>query len=334
MEKKSPDERLLARVHSAIDFREHLESAEARNRSVEVLRMARAVALAGLPKRKPAKGRTSIARTMRLGKDLWLRATYTSLSKSLPYGSDRYVLAAVQHLAIQQDSPLVTFKRVAEVLSMFELGEGGRNLKLLRERFHRLGNLAISLRFASSEDDLDQGEESEAENIFVIERYHLPTRKDLQAEKEGQKALPLKRTNDPLHGETYGVRIGDSFWRHLNENTNRLLMPLELLQLFTDRPTGWDYACFLLARCGAARTASQVPHEAIVSLFKDSGKESDRHVVRRLQGYHEEIMAATGDRLTAEWVEVEPLQSGGRGRPKKRWALKVGPSKSVLGRLA
>ena len=107
-------------------------------------------------------------------------------------------------------------------------------------------------------------------------------------------------------------------------------MPLELLKLFIDRPTGWDYLCFLVARCGAARTVSEVPHEALISLFRDKDTEADRAVLRRLQGYHNEIMRATGGRLNASLIEKGTFPSEGRGRPRKRWALRVGPSKTLL----
>ena len=115
-------------------------------------------------------------------------------------------------------------------------------------------------------------------------------------------------------------------------NSLSLIIPLELLKLFIDRPTGWDYLCFLIARCGAAKTISEVPHEALISLFRDTEAEADREIIRRLKGYHREIMLATGGRLQAELLERGTFPSQGRGRPRKRWALRVGPSKSLLPR--
>ena len=126
------------------------------------------------------------------------------------------------------------------------------------------------------------------------------------------------------------VLSGD-FWNHLSESKNRLLVPLELLKLYVDKPTGWDYLCFLAARCGAAKTASKVPHEALVSLFRDTKRQDDRNIIRSLQRYHSEIMRATGGRLNAELIEDGAFPSSG-GRPKKRWALLVRPSQSLFAR--
>jgi len=44
---------------------------------------------------------------------------------------------------------------------------------------------------------------------------------------------------------------------------------------------------------------------------------------------HQEIMDTTGGRLNASLVEAQPLRSTG-GRPRKRWALKVGPSQPIV----
>ena len=140
--------------------------------------------------------------------------------------------------------------------------------------------------------------------------------------KAGQLELP--------DSYRYGVLLSADFWEFLQETRNQLVVPLELLRLFVDRPTGWDYLCFLVARCGAARRASKVPHEALVSLFRDTEKQSDRNIIRRLKRYHAEIMVATGGRLRAELVEDGHFPAAGHGRPRKRWALVVRPSKSVI----
>ena len=127
--------------------------------------------------------------------------------------------------------------------------------------------------------------------------------------------------------------MSGDFWAHLLDSKNRLLVPLELLKLFIDRPTGWDYLCFLVARCGAAKRSSKVPHEALISLFRDTERQTDRDIIRALQRYHTEILRATGGRLNAELVEDGAFPSSG-GRPKKRWALIVRPSQSLFERPA
>ena len=106
----------------------------------------------------------------------------------------------------------------------------------------RLAGLTVRLAFGRSEHAIQ--ETASAEQIFIIRQYSLPTRKDLQVEHAGQLTIPGTHP--------YGVVLSADFWNHLSESKNRLLVPLELLKLFIDRPTGWDYLCFLAARCGPA----------------------------------------------------------------------------------
>ena len=63
--------------------------------------------------------------------------------------------------------------------------------------------------------------------------------------------------------------------------------------------------------------------------FRD-GKEQDRDVIRRLAGYLEDLQAATGGRLNAWLEEGTSIKPEGRGRPRKQWVLKVGPSQGLV----
>lgn len=320
---------LAKRANSAIDFSEQLDAADERKFRIETIRMARAIAMAGLPKRPTAE--RDLVRTLRLGGDLWLRVTHsTTRGNRLPYGEDRFVLAGIQHLAIEAASPVVFFEKVGQLLEMFDIDQNGRSLRVLRDRFERIAGLSVHLAYARTQEDLDNC--PAVEQVFVIRKYALPSRKDLEAEKAGQLTFPKILDDPELNDSPYGVVLSEDFWSVLQETKNRLLMPLDLLKLFIDRPTGWDYACFLVARCGSARSASVVPHEALISLFRDSPKEADRHVIRRLKRYHEEIRVATGGRLSATFFEDEPARVARRGRPKKRWSLRVAPSSSLLGK--
>ena len=305
----------VARARKVINIAERFDQAE----RLEAIRTARALAIAGLPKRRsPTR---DVSRKLRIGKELWLRVTYSAQEgNELPYGEDRFVLAGIQHLAIEQDSPIVLFDRVGSLLKTFGLAEDGRTVALLRQRFARLAGLSVRLGLGSSETELE--EQAHGEQLFIIRRYSLPTRKTLREEKAGQMALP--------GAYPYGVELSADFWEHLCDSSNRLLIPLELLKLFIDRPVGWDYLCFLIARCGAARTSSKVPHEALISLFRDTAKQSDREIFRRLAVYHREIQVATTGRLRAELVEDGVFPTRGPGRPRKRWALIVRPSRSLF----
>ena len=308
---------LVAHADRVVSIRESLDE----QKRIEAIRTAKALAMAGLPKRR--SDASSLTRTLRLGADMWLRVTYgVTEGNELPFGADRFVLAGIQHLAIEQDSPIVLFQRVGELLKTFGLAEDGHTLALLRQRFKRISGLSVRLLFGSSEEELEEG--VAGEQLFIIRRFSLPTSKELKTEKAGQLALP--------GAHPYGVILSSDFWEYLSDSSNRLVVPLELLKLFLDRPTGWDYLCFLVARCGATRTASEVPHEALMSLFRDKPGDRDRDIIRRLQRYHREIMEATGGRLKANLVEKGFFPPTGRGRPRKRWALRVAPSQPLLGK--
>ena len=307
-------QRRLERAGKVISIADRIEQAD----HLEAIRTARALAIAGLPKQR-LRAR-DLSRTLRVGNELWMRVTYSAAEgHELPFGEDRFVLAGIQHLALEQHSPTVLFARVGTLLKTFGLSEDGRTIAQLRQRFTRLAGLSVRMVFSQSHDGLDQA--GAAEQIFIIRKYSLPTRRDLLIERAGQ--LTIAGTYP------YGVVLSADFWNYLSEPKNRLLVPLELLKLFIDKPTGWDYLCFLASRCGAAKRTSKVPHEALVSLFRDTPKQDDRNIIRGLQHYHREIQRATRGRLNAELVEdgVFPTTWG---RPKKRWSLIVRPSRSLF----
>jgi hypothetical protein len=314
-----------------IRLREHL--AELQRERTEALTTARAIALAGLPKKRSP--RTELSRTLRLGQHLWLRVIYQTAPKGiLPYGEDRFVLAGIQSLAVKLRSPLVFFEHVSELLKMFGLSTDGRSLQRLRERFGRLAELAIRLRFAETENGLD--DPPAGESIFMIRGFMLPTRKQL---KEELLTVPLRRRQLTLPGidmseaaSRYGVLLSADFWELLKEPKNQLLVPLDLMRLFVNNPTGWDYATFLVYRCSRAKQASVVSHEVLMSLFKDGERERDKTTIKRLLQYHQQVMAATNGHLQAElrpagYFPIDPQKGG---RPKERWELLVGPSLPIV----
>lgn len=318
---RSPDDQARRRAGIIVEFSEALERSRETQERTEALRLARSIALAGLPKKRSKN--LSLSRTLRLGRSTWLRVTYsTREGNELPFGEDRFVLAAIQHLALEQEQPTVHFNRVGQLLEMFGVLENGQNLRTLRQRFKRLSGLSIALTFATSEADLDEG--AMGEQVFVIRKWSLPTRKQLRTQDESQMLLPMRQDSSP-----FGVILSEDFWSHLKETENHLIVPLPLLKLFIDRPIGWDYLMFLVARCGRAQSETIVDHEVLMGLFKDSPNEPDRNALRRLERYHKEIMRATNNRLNATLEPIGHFPSTG-GRPKKKWGLKVGPSRRIV----
>lgn len=309
-------------------FADRLAEQEQTRSRTEALIFARNIALSGLPKRPTKK--KMMSRDLRLGRSLWLRVSYhADQDADLPYGEDRFVLAAIQHLAISRNSPVVYFDRVGALLEMFGVSEGGKTIEMLRQRFNRLASFSIRLNFAPSQEELVEG--ASAERIFVIRRHRLPTRAELRAEQDNQMVLPMLPTGKDGLVSPYGVQLSGDFWEHLQDQQQHLIVPVDLLKLFVDSPTGWDYLCFLVARCGRAKSSTVVDHDILMGLFKE-GREPDRNTIARLEKYHKLIMLATRGNLKASIEQIGhfPKEKGQRGRRKKRWGLKIHPSEPIV----
>jgi len=323
-QKKQLSKRQKKQVEQIQSLASQFSDQDIEERRTEAIQTARAIALAGLPKRRTEK--KQLFRTLRLGNDLWLRVQYATLGPELPYGEDRFVLAGIQHLALEQKSPVVLFDEVSVLLKKFGLSTDGRSLERLRERFKRISGLAVRLIFASTEDGLDEG--LTGEQSFVIQNYSLPTREEIRCAKIGVKELP-RILEDGTNQHHFGVVLSPYFWEHLSEPKNHLILPIDLMKLFVNAPTGWDYASFLVHRCSRARTHSIIDHDVLMSLFKDNPEERDSRTITRLRKYHDLIMQALDGRLNANLESLGYYQSSG-GRPKERWILRVGPSKKVV----
>lgn len=286
----------------------------------EALRMAKIVAMASLPARRTTdKDRVKI---LRFGKDFWVKVTVsTKAGKVLPFGEDRFVLAGIIHLAIENHNPVIFFKTANELLKMFGINSDSQGYKLLRERFQRIQGLSFHFQYGRTKDELKQ--DNCGENIFCIGKYCLPSKNDIKAEEEGQMVLD-GIVNDPeLNKSPYGVKLSYDFFAHITENKNQMVVPVKLLKLFKDRPIGWDFCLFVVGRCYAAKTVSALPHREIMELFKH-GKEDDRKTIYRLKKYLEEIHLATDNRLKV-WFDV----AGKVGR-KKIWNLVISPSQELV----
>lgn len=322
--KKSPSpaprsKKELQRVLDAVDISERIEAEQIEKKRTEALVMGRAIALAGLPYKRTKE--REISREIRLGRDLWVSVTYRAIHDApLPFGEDRFVLAGIQHLALQQGSPVVSFAEAGELLQLFGIQRAGVQYQRLRARLKRLRGLSIDIRTWSGEHPSDTGWDA-----HILNAHRLPTRQQLAAQVKDDQAGQLLL---PGSVGPYFVKIGADWWNYLQAGgRNLLLVRLDLLRQFLSRPAGWDYLCFLTHRCGAAETESVIPHDVLMGLFK-RGKEPDRNTLERLRRYHEEIMIATGGKLDAS-LEVVGEQRG-RGRPKKLWGLKIGPSDPLV----
>ena len=317
--KAAPPAKALERAVGAVDISERIEAEQIQRKRTEALAMGRALALVGLPYRRTSE--REISREVRIGRDTWVSVTYSATGKApLPHGEDRFVMAGIQHLALEQDSPVISFSDAGELLRMFELDSGGAGYRRLRERLRRLRGLKVDISMRSTAEGAENGWSS-----LMLNAHRLPTRAQMQAQARDEAAGQL---TIPGSIGPYFVKISEDWWKYLKAGgRNLLLVRLDLLRQFIARPAGWDYLCFLAHRCGSAETESIVPHSVLMNLFK-KGKEPDRNTIERLRHYHEEIMLATGGKLTASLEVVD--EERGRGRPRKVWGLKVGPSNPLI----
>ena len=327
-EEKKPENnrRIENRIEKILLFSNEIRDRKDSCERTDALVLAKLIAIMSLPfKRTKDRDRSKV---FRLGQDLWARITLTAAKgQELPFGEDRFVLAGIMHLAIQRESPVVIFKHACELLKLFDVSTDRQGYQLLRERFRRISGLSITIQYANTEDELLDN--TIGENMFVIHKYALPTKNEIEEEKMGLMFIPGINDNPELNNSPFGVKLSSEFWEYLKEPKNQLIIPINLLKLFVDRPTGWDFALFLHSRCGAAKKPSMISHEILMQLFKE-GKEPDRNTIARLQKYHKEIMFVTNNRLNAIFIEDKSLPQKGRGRKKKRWKLCVGPSEKIV----
>lgn len=319
-------------VSDVVLFEEYSKEVERLRKQREALRLARTIALACLPKRRTKQ--RDLVRILRLGSTSWVKVTYSApVDGELPFGDDRFVLAGVIHLAIQNRSPMVDFGTAGALLKMFDINRGERAYQLLRERFQRLEGLAISIKMTASREALDDPKaEYRVKREFVFMDSALPSNQELRDGTADEIQLPLFTYNE-LEGcdiPRYGVVLSPQTWSFIKDPKQQFLVPIHLLKHFVNNPTGWDYLVFLVHRCGSAQSTSKVPHDALMHLFKDCEDEPDRKVINRLKRVHAQIMHLTDSKLNADLVEDGLFPKQGRGRRKKRWCLKVGPSQPLI----
>lgn len=321
-----PPKRQLKRIQETRAIAEDIRTNTVEQKRTEALVTARAISLAGLPRRRTES--RDLIRTLRLGKNLWVRVTYsTGPDGVLPYGEDRFVLFGIQHLALEQGRKIVLFDEIGQLLKMFGIERDRQSYGLLRDRIARVRKLTILQEFAETEQGLRDAPATDGG--LAIEKSLLPTRKEIGTARIGQ--TPLPRLFDDPSGQVHrGVTLSNFLWEHLQDKKNHLLLRLDMLRKFVARPLGWDYYCFLAYRCRWAENWSPVPHEALMTLFKDAPIDQDSKTIRRLRAYHDEIMQATAGHLKAELRQARTFKTGKRGRPKERWELWVGPSEPII----
>ena len=291
-----------------------IEDERERRLWTDALACARDVALACLPRSRTDE--KTVTKEIQYAPGCKVKVKYSVPDDSeMPFGSDRFVLFGIQHLAREQDDPVVTFETAGQLLDMFDLSKDGREYRLLRERFERLRSLSIEIETTGMA--VEGGAGRIGLGARLIEKWHLPN-------GSGEKARAGKMP--------FFVTLSDSVFSRLqkgSDDENILLLRLDLLKLFVRNPRGWDFAAFLCHRCGSAQRTSVVPHDFLMQFFKNGSTEPDRVTIAALRKIHKQIMAATGGALKSEFIEVGKDRSG-PGRPRKIWGLQARPSRAVI----
>lgn len=326
--------RLAAERRITLSFQEIILKEETRTSpdlepaSSDRLILAKLLAMAGLPRSRRKGG---LSRTLRLGNTSWVRVTYNSIkpNSDLPFGVDRLYFAAVQTMAIERCSPIVTFETAGEVLKRFGIPTDGRQYRRLREGFARLKNLVIQIEYLDdAPNDCSEAPER-GRNLLPISDYSLPARKDLRLESAGALRLPLG-CFDEQPGHPFGLRLSSDFWDHLNDIKNRIQVPIKIMRAFLNEPVGWDFTLFVITRSRTARTKTVISQEALLLLFRD-GAEPHRNLIGKLRGYLQKIKELTDGKLPIDFeLKPFPKRSGGPGQPAKEWQLIIRPSDPMI----
>jgi hypothetical protein len=292
-------------------------NAEDETRS-DALLTAKDLALACLPKRRIPGG--YVARSIRLGLDTWAKVEFISKPGEMPFGQDRLPMVAVFTRAIESQSPLVEYSSTLEVLRAFGLPEDGRAYSRFRDGFRRISRATVNITYGRTQEEVESGNLGEGMKLIVA--WNLPSDHDLKDEAAGLVRLPFGPTG-------FRVKLSQEFWDYLRQPGNQALAPVEIMRRYQDEPAAWDFAWFVLTRGRHAKTLSAVPHSALMDSFRDAA-EADRDVIRRLAGYLKDLQDAAGGTLNAWLEEGQSIKPEGRGRPRKQWVLKIGPSPSLL----
>lgn len=219
----------------------------------EVLFIARAVVLCGLPYRR-TKNR-ELVKTARLGNGDRITVTFKASKEGvdLPFGKDRALLAWITTCAKKQGGRRVQFDTTAEFIRAFGLADSGTHYKAFRESLDRLKGFSCYIEVA---DGSKEGSLHES----VIKKAVIPTRKDARKELAGEVRLLSESS-----GGDYYLELDESFYQELVEHS--VPLPLDLMRRYGNNPVAWDFIQFVSYRSAAAKTTSRIPLEPFFAML-------------------------------------------------------------------
>jgi hypothetical protein len=324
-----PQEKMELRLEEEIEVGAEVELGY-ETKTLSYMAIARAVALASMPRRKLDIPR--ISKIIRLGPSDWMVVSWVALrfeeGVPLPYHQDRLIYSGIVMETIrhakkaQDDGRMIRFGELQEVMALAEQAgirtRGGKLAQRLRDGLERLGSVMLLVDFYKSRPDAEARKNAKLmTNIPLVRAFSLPGRKDLAASARGERSLGL---------DMHFIELGQDHWDYVRDPKNILWVPAVYMAALSDEPLALAALLYLAARCQAAQTdVQEVPHEELVEIFNDHGSE-ERFLFRDLTEAIDRVTRLTNGALRAELIDVTKKKTTGQaatGRPKKRWALRV-----------
>ncbi len=230
----------------------------------DLLIQAKGLMLCTLPLKRTAA--TRLKRRARIGQSAEILVTFTAVDPrvALPFGADRALLAWIQTRAFRDGYLL--FDNLSDFLRCFGLNSSGANYARFKQRLERIANLTIQVRVNGSEIDIT--------NAPPIERAVFPDTP--AAGRQLHVANPDGR-EQILRPKRYGLQLSRCFHRYLRDSP--ILLPLDLLRRFHDKPIAWDLASLTIWRCYVASRASVIPWDSLIEHL--GSRDRDRKQLKR-----------------------------------------------------
>ena len=215
----------------------------------DILQLAQIFCFCSLPYRPSAE--RQISHTARLGDGSTVEVVFTAMRPGVPiaYGNDRMLLYWLVDKAIREETSYIPWEHAAEYLRASKQGDGGKNGKLLRERFRRIASTAITVvRKASGTE--------EQIVMPIIRRMALPT--SISGLRDELEIFNRRKV-------TLGVQFDDGFVKDFM--THRVPVLRSLVVATQARLQMQDYMFFLIWRSYSAASESVIPWDRLREQF-------------------------------------------------------------------
>ncbi len=215
----------------------------------DILQLAQIFCFCSLPYRPSVE--RQISHTARLGDGSTVEVIFTAMRPGVPiaYGNDRMLLYWLVDKAIREETSYIPWEHAAEYFRASKQGDGGKNGKLLRERFRRIASTAITVvRKASGTE--------EQIVMPIIRRMALPA--SISGVQDEMEVFNRRKM-------TLGVQFDEGFVKDFM--THRVPVLRSLLVATQARLQMQDYMFFLIWRSYSAASESIIPWDRLRDQF-------------------------------------------------------------------